>query len=163
MVKILSPYLYNFCLRYANSHEDAKDLLQESLILIFNNLDQFSSDNEAAFKSWCRRITINNALSKKRKKSNQHNSISQSKTSLSALPLIISKLNVEDILTLLNHLPDNQRLVFNLFVIDGYSHREIAKILNIKESSSRTYLTRARQNLQKILNRENRLKTKLAE
>ena len=69
-------------------------------------------------------------------------------------PDVHSQLNVEDILTLLEQLPRNQRIVFNLAIIDGYSHREIADFLDIKESSSRTFLARARNTMQQLINRE---------
>jgi len=65
MVDILSPYLYPICRRYADNHEDAKDLLQESLILIFNNMGKCHAKEAAPFKSWCKRIAINNAFTKK--------------------------------------------------------------------------------------------------
>ena len=74
------------------------------------------------------------------------------------IPPIHSQLNVEDILAFLKQLPQNQRIVFNLSVIDGYSHREIAQFLNIKESSSRTFLSRAREHMQRLINQEWRLK-----
>ena len=154
MVNHLSPFLYSICRRYAPSGEDAKDLLQESLILIFNNMESCSSSEALPFKSWCRRIAINNALAKKRKKIFQTEMINEAKVPNSRHPLVHSQLNVEDILSLLQFFPENQRIVFNLFVIDGYSHKEIGEILNIKESSSRTFLTRARQSLQRLLHKE---------
>lgn len=149
MVNRLSPYLYTICCRYADTNNPAQDLLQEALILIFNNISKCTSNEEYAFKSWCKRIAINNALGKKRKKElSLDKGLRPSETLNSVPPSVDSNLNVKDILNLLNFLPDNQRMVFNLSVIDGYSHREIAEILQIPESSSRTYLTRARQYLQ---------------
>ena len=151
MVNHLSPFLYAVCRRYSDSHEDTKDLLQESLILIFNNIEKCQSDEEAPFKSWCRRIAVNTALSKKRKKHIPTGTMENSKLAEAVHPNIYSRLNVEDILQLLQYLPENQRLAFNLAIVDGYSHREIAELLNVKESSSRTFLTRARQSLQQMI------------
>jgi len=154
MVDILSPYLYPICRRYSNSHEGAKDLLQESLILIFNNINQCRSNEIAAFKAWCRKIAINNALAKQRKKGFRMEVIHSLSVDYIDPPKVHSQLNVEDILALLEKLPPNQRIVFNLAIIDGYSHREIADFLNIKESSSRTFLTRARSAMQQLINQE---------
>ena len=154
MVNHLSPFLYAICRRYTNTHEDAKDLLQESLILIFNNIEKCQSKEELPFKSWCRRIAINTALAKKRKKNLETEIMEESKCLDAVLPNIYSRLNVEDILQLLHYLPENQRLAFNLAIIDGYSHREISELLNIKESSSRTFLTRARHSLQQLIHQQ---------
>lgn len=149
MVDHLSPYLYVICRRYSDQHEDAQDLLQESLISIFNNIEKCKADEIAGFKAWCRRIAINKALEKKRKKGLTLENLSG--ISVPTLPVIQSQLNVNDILSLLERLPENQRTVFNLAVLDGFAHREIATMLNIQESSSRTFLTRARQKLQAMM------------
>lgn len=158
MVNHLSPMLFPICLRYANSREDAKDLLQEGLILIFNNLESLSSDEVPVFKAWCRRITINNALAKKRKKIFPLYPLDDKATEAIVSPRIQSQLQVDDILSLLQKLPENHRIVFNLAAIDGYPHREIAEFLEIKESSSRTFLTRARLLLQDLLVQAERIK-----
>jgi len=153
MVKHLSPYLYSICCRYSDDRNSTQDLLQEALILIFNNIESFSSNKEYAFKSWCKRIAINNALAKKRKNSiHLDDNVHDADILNSAVPSVHSQLNVEDILSLLNFLPENQKMVFNLAIIDGYSHKEISEILGIAESSSRTLLMRARQYLQESIN-----------
>jgi len=149
MVNHLSPYLYVICRRYSKQHEDAQDLLQESLIAIFNNIEKCKTNEIPGFKAWCRRIAINKALEKKRKRGLSLETLTV--VSVATIPAIQSQLNVTDILSLLSQLPENQRIVFNLSVMDGFSHREIGKILNIQESSSRTFLTRARQKLQKLI------------
>lgn len=154
MVNHLSPFLYSVCRRYVDSHEDAKDLIQESLILIFNNMDKCMATSEITFKSWCRRIAINTALAKIRKKKIDNNLLDDSELLYTTLPAVNSQLNVEDILRLLKHLPQNERLTFNLSVIDGYTHQEIAEILQVKESSSRTFLARARQSLQQLIHQQ---------
>ena len=151
MVNHLSPFLFNICRRYCHSHEDAKDLLQESLIQIFNSMDKCQAEDRATFFAWSRRIAINKALAKKRRKGFEVEEINENNQNNAISPGIQSALNVQDILKLLNLLPQNQSLVFNLSVIDGYSHAEIAKLLNVKESSSRTFLTRARHALQQLI------------
>ena len=154
MVDHLSPFLYNICRRYTHNQEDAKDLLQESLIQIFNNMDKCQARDKATFFAWSKRIAINRALAQKRKKGLEVESMVENTHHLPIVPSIQSQLNVQDILKLLHLLPQNQSLVFNLSVIDGYSHAEIAKILEVKESSSRTFLTRARQSLQQLIQKQ---------
>lgn len=154
MVDHLSPFLYNICRRYSQNTEDAKDLLQESLVQIFNNMDKCNAKEKNTFFAWSRRVTINMALAKKRKRVLEVESIGEENNLFSITPGVQSKLNVQDILSLLKVLPQNQRLVFNLAVVDGYSHAEIAKILEIKESSSRTFLTRARKSLQQLIQKQ---------
>lgn len=150
----LSPLLFPTCMRYAHSFEDAKDLLQESLILIFNNMHKCQSEEIVPFKSWCKRITINNALTKIRKANTYKESFQEEDLQECSLPTIYSKLNMEDILKMLNVLPERHRHVFNLSILDGYTHKEIAELLSIKESSSRTLLVRARQALQRMIQNE---------
>jgi len=154
IVNHLSPFLFNICRRYSHNHEDAKDLLQESLIQVFNSMDKCQAEDKVTFFAWSRRIAINKALMKKRKKGFEFETIQSNNHNNAVNPGIQSKLNVQDILKLLNLLPQNQSLVFNLSVIDGYSHAEIAKLLNVKESSSRTFLTRARQALQQLIQKQ---------
>ena len=146
----IAPFLFGICRRYADRTEDAKDLLQEALIKIFNNIEQVQT-NEFAFKGWCRRITVNVALSKLRKKGFNSRVEMDDSVRGSAAPSIYGSMNAADILKLLEKLPEKQKLVFNLSVLDGYSHREIAQMLGIGESSSRTFLVRARGKLQQLI------------
>ncbi len=158
MVDHLSLFLFPICRRYTKTYEDAKDLLQEALILVFNNIHKCNSNEVLPFNSWCRRITINKALENKRKKGFEIEAVVEAENLNVKQPPILSQLNVEDILSLLSGLPQNQQIVFNLAIIDGYSHKEIAKLLSIKESSSRTFLTRARHTLQFLINKERQVK-----
>ncbi len=154
MVDHLSPFLYRICRRYTDCHDDAKDLLQESLILIFNNMEKCSAREMSSFKAWCRRIAINTSLGRIRKKQLPTESLNGTAYVQVSLPNIHGKLNTDDILKIIQTLPPNQRNVFNLAVIDGYSHQEIAKLLNIAESSSRTFLMRARKTLQHLIQQQ---------
>jgi len=155
MVNHLSPMLYSICLRYANhNHETTKDLVQEALIRIFNNIEKCDATSEYPFKGWCKRVAINVALGKLRKKKLVTQEIDINSVKYKDQPIAISRLHVEDILKLLANIPDQHRLVFNMAIIDGYKHNEIAEILNIKESSSRAFLARARKALQKMINED---------
>ncbi len=151
MVNLLSPFLYSICRRYTENHHDAKDIMQDSLILIFNNIGKCKSNEESGFKSWCAKIAVNTALAKRRKKSYTMEERSSNDLNYNVSPKIHSRLHVEDILGLLQLLPEKQRNVFNLIVMDGFSHKEAASLLEIEESSSRTFLVRAREKMQQLI------------
>lgn len=150
MVNHLAPFLLGVCQRYAPNREDARDWMQESLINIFNNIEQCSS-NQHAFKGWCKKIAVNVCLGKLRKKGLKTVELNHEKSYKSAPPKVLDQMNVQGILKLLDHLPQKLKLVFNLSVLDGFSHKEIAKTLEIQESSSRTFLTRARAKMQQLI------------
>lgn len=152
MVDRLAPFLSSVCKRYETSQANIQDLVQEALILIFNNIEQCRGE-EKVFLGWCRRIAINVCLQKFRKKTIPVDSL-DSCADPSIAPGIYSQMGVEEVLQLLEQLPQNQRLVFNLSVLDGYSHAEISQELNIAESNSRALLTRARAALQDILTKK---------
>lgn len=154
MVNLLSPLLFVISRRYTSDNETAKDILQESLIQILNNIEQCKAKELNEFKAWSKRITINIALAKKRKNKIPTQELDLKQHTPSIHPSVESSLNVDDILELLMHLPHQQRTVFNLFVVDGYGHKEIAELLKIPESSSRTFLVRARRKLQQIINKQ---------
>ncbi len=135
------------CLRYAKDPMEAEDMLQEGFVRIFNNLHQFKF--EGSFEGWMRRIVVNVALKHLQKKKLQFSEIKDNQQQGPSLDAqAYSHLGEEDILKLINQLPDGYRLVFNLNVIEGYSHEEIANFLNIQPSTSRSQLVKARKMLQ---------------
>ena len=145
-----APYLLAVCKRYLK-HEDAKDALQDAFVLIFKNLKQFKS-SEDQFKYWIRRIAVNAALSKIRKSSYQFELYPGIESfQRTAEPVVIDDLQVKDILILLELLSERQRQVFNLYIIDGFSHKEIARLLNINEQNSKNILFKARKTMQKLI------------
>lgn len=154
LVDRYSPYLYAICYRYLKQREDAQDALQEALILIFKNIHQVKVE-ETAFKAWSKRIAINVSLAKFRKAAYQNESCPAELPEPDLVhPKVLEQLKIGDILKLLDQLPTQQRQVFNLFIIDGYSHQEIAEILEIKTSYSRTLLTRARAQMQILIKKK---------
>jgi len=156
MVNHLSSMMYAICLRYSNNNiESAKDLVQESLIKVFNNINKCQAKTLIQFKAWAKTITINTALAEIRKNKLIVEDLEVVSNSLECSATILDNLNAKEIIAYLNDLPLKHKTVFNLFVIDGYSHKEIGEILNIKESSSRTFLVRAREALKKVLLSEN--------
>jgi RNA polymerase sigma factor (sigma-70 family) len=138
------------CMRYAKHKMEAEDLLQDGFVKVFLNLDQFK--NEGSFEQWIRRIMINNAIKNYHKKSNQNELSGLDNVQESGHePEILDQLSERELLNMIAELPDGYRMVFNLFAIEGYSHKEISENLNIEESTSRSQLVKARKVLQEKL------------
>jgi len=143
-------YAMGIGLRYIFNREDALEVVNDSFIKVFNSIRTFNEDN--SFKPWLRRIIVNTAIDRRRKDLKYlHNVDLEQAEHVGTGAHIVERLTAQDILNLLNYLPDIQRMVFNLYEIDGYSHEEIAKTLNIPASSSRTYLSRAKERLKRAL------------
>ncbi|MEK7255506.1 MAG: sigma-70 family RNA polymerase sigma factor [Bacteroidota bacterium] len=151
--------LFGVCLRYAADREEAKDWLQDAFVHIFNDLHQFKP--VAPVGAWMRKVTVNTALMYLRKRRNLF-----SQTPVESLPDLPDEdenepLHDEDLaktlLQLVQRLPDGYRTVFNLHVLEGYSHPEIAAMLGIGEGTSKSQLSRAKAMLRRML--ENKLTT----
>jgi RNA polymerase sigma-70 factor (ECF subfamily) len=144
LYKLFSSKLFSVCLKYSRSHAEAQDNLQDAFIIIFNKINQFK--NKGSFEGWLKRITINTTLQRYRK---------------TALFQIVDEAAIEDktvevdeddsneiplhfLLDIIQDLPDRYRLVFNLYVLDGYSHKEISELLKITIGTSKSNLNRAR-------------------
>lgn len=143
-----SGMLFTICRRYARDESMAKDFLQDSWLRIYNNLDKY--DSSRPFEAWIKRITVNECLKNIRSQKNYFEELNDIQVDHTETP--IEKLNNEDLMVLINALPLVYKTVFNLYVIDGYSHKEIAELLNIKESTSRSKLARGRTWLKEKLN-----------
>lgn len=139
------------CMRYAKDSMEAEDMLQEAFIKVFQYIGQFKF--EGAFEGWLRRIVVNTAIRQLEKKKINFNEIEEtSPNQPQVAPHAITNLGEADLLKLINQLPEGYKMVFNLSVIEGYSHEEIAEILNIQAGTSRSQLVKARKMLQsKIL------------
>ncbi|SEN35649.1 RNA polymerase sigma-70 factor, ECF subfamily [bacterium A37T11] len=150
-------YVMAVILRYVKNTFDAEELTNESFMRAFKNADRFkgsSSDEHAyekSFRAWLARIAANISIDHLRAQKHLLSLDDVAETDYNSLKVNASdQLQVADILNLLNNLPEIQRVIFNMFEIEGYSHEEIASHLNIPESTSRTYLTRAKQKLRKL-------------
>jgi RNA polymerase sigma factor (sigma-70 family) len=133
------------CLRYANDAMEAEDMLQDGFVRIFNNIHQFKF--EGSFEGWMRRIVVNVCLKQLQKKKLYFSEIKEySGPALEASAY--TSLGEEDLMKLISNLPDGYRIVFNMNVIEGYSHEEIANMLSIQPSTSRSQLVKARKMLQ---------------
>ncbi len=143
------------CLRYLGNEQDAEDVLQEGFLLAFTKLKDYSF--KGSFGGWLRRIMINLSLQHINKNKRMiFDDIDSTSNFFRDDPQVLERLMEDDLMMLLSKLPVGYRTVFNLHVIEGYSHKEIAEILKIETSTSRSQLTKAKQRLRKII-RENYL------
>ncbi len=126
----------------------AQDVLQETLILIFANIKYYKPTG--SFEGWMKRIAVRASLAWIRKKCyrNEISQIDFLETNMVVEPTIYQQLGKEQILKHIQALPDGYRTIFNLYIIEGYTHKEIAELLNISELTSRSQLSRARKSLQ---------------
>jgi RNA polymerase sigma-70 factor (ECF subfamily) len=135
------------CIRYTRHRQEAEDILQDAFVKVFTNLESF--EHNGSFEGWVRRIIINTAIKNNQKKSVSHEDIGlENIKEDSAGPEVFSALSEEELIKLISNLPDGYRMVFNLFAIEGFSHKEISELLNIEESTSRSQLLKARRILQ---------------
>ena len=137
-------------LRYAGNSEDALDILHEGFIKVFKNLYKYQPGTSV--NAWIRKIIINTAIDFYRKDiKRRSDSLDIAKQISTSIPDAISNLTSEEILKAMQLLPNSYRSVFNMFVIEGYSHKEIAELLGINESTCRSNLVKARTKLKEIL------------
>lgn len=145
-----SRRMLGVCLRYVKNTMQAEDILVIAFTKVFERIGQFKG--EGSFEGWVRRITVNEALTCLRR-----NRVMMLETDLEQADRqpdynhLGDHLETEDLLKMINELPPGYRVVFNMYAIDGYSHREIAEQLGISENTSKSQLSRARVHLQKLL------------
>ncbi|MCD0489748.1 RNA polymerase sigma factor [Pedobacter sp. MC2016-14] len=153
--KLYWGYLMGVAMRYLQDRDTAKEVVNDSFIKAFKNMYDFKHDDvlddfKKTFKSWLARITARTALDRIRSNKTMLSYVDEYTEHPTNHVYVDDKLHVEDILKLLHRLPDLHKTVFNLYEIEGFSHDEIAKMIHIPESSSRTYLTRAKQKLREL-------------
>lgn len=149
-----SAKMYGIAVRYAHDAEDAKDILQDGFVKVFQNLSKFKGTG--VFEGWMRRIFVNTAIEHYRRKNTTYEiQESHEKQTSDRDVSAVDKLAAAEILNMVKSLPNGYRTVFNLFAIEGYSHKEIAEMLNISEGTSKSQYARAKALLQeKIKNHE---------
>lgn len=136
--------MYAVCLRYARTPADAADMLQEGFIKVFTKLDQYHF--QGSFEGWIRRIMVNTALrTYQKQRFDMEHSGFEVMPDQAVEPDALSKLSEAELMSLIGKLPDGYRVIFNLVAIEGYSHAEVAGVLGIQESTSRSQLTKARR------------------
>jgi RNA polymerase sigma factor (sigma-70 family) len=144
-------YGMSFCLRYAPNMDDALEILNDGFLKVYNNLKGF--DQNRPFKPWFKRIVINTAINhvKKNAKFMKSETLDGSERHLAAIDNILSKIGYEEVLAMIQQLSNAYRTVFNLYVIDGYKHEEIADLLGISVGTSKSNLSKAREKLQALV------------
>lgn len=138
------------CYRYARTAADAEDILQDAFIKVFDKMHQFKF--EGSFEGWIRRIMVNTALKKYSLRRYEKEVVGyeiKDKDESGMEPSAYAHLTQKEILELINNLPDGYRLIFNLYVMEGFQHEEIAEMLGIQPGTSRSQLVKARTMLQK--------------
>lgn len=145
-----SGRMMTVCLRYARSSADAEDILQDAFIKVFDKMHQFKF--EGSFEGWIRRIVVNTALKKYSLRRYEKEVVGyeiKDKDESSVEASAYSDLTAKELMDLINMLPSGYKLIFNLYVIEGYQHDEIAEMLGIQPGTSRSQLVKARNMLQK--------------
>jgi len=144
-----APRMYAVCLRYANNSDDAQDLLQEGFIKVYRNLHRFRA--EGSFEGWIRRVFVNTSIEHFRKKSTRMSMVTDKEDQAieDADITALDNLAEKDIIKIIQELSPGYRAVFNLYVVEGYSHKEIGDMLGISEGTSKSQLARAKSVLQK--------------
>ena len=153
LFKLYYGLMLGICLRYTTNRSDAKEILQEGFIKIFNKLELF--EFKGTLLSWMKKVMVNTAIDRYRSKKIEPVFV-EIKDNLEFNEDILTQLHKEELLNELVHLPEGYRLIFNLYVIEGFSHREIAEKLNITEGTSKSQLYKAREYLKQIIESKNK-------
>ncbi len=147
-----APKMYGVCLRYAGNAEEAQDIVQEGFIKVFNKIESFRG--EGSFEGWVRRIFVNTAIEHFRRKHYLQPVTEKEENTLEGNSLsVLDSLAEKDIIALIQQLSPGYRTVFNMYVIEGFTHREIAEALGISEGTSKSQLSRAKSVLQEKVKR----------
>jgi RNA polymerase sigma-70 factor (ECF subfamily) len=150
MYEYMAPKLYRTCKRYLKKEEEIEEALADAFYTIFTKLDQLNEVK--AFESWARRITVNHCLHSIKKNVNFNMYLDDVKIISQPVTAELTDLEEEDLLNLLHHIPKGCQTVFNMFVIEGFSHKEIAEMLSISEGTSKSQLNAAKTKLQELVN-----------
>lgn len=139
--QLFAGKLFSICLKYSKNKQEAQDNFQDGFIVIFDKIGQFNF--KGSFEGWLKRVMINTVLLKYRKK-NVLNIVTEDIPDEVIVEVDDDEISLDFLLNLINELPDRYRLVFNLYALDGYSHKEISEMLMIAEGTSKSNLARAR-------------------
>ncbi len=147
--QLLAPPLYNTCKRYLKNEEEIEEALADVFYIIFTKIDQLKENH--AFFSWSKKIAVNQCLLVLKKKLNFNMYLEEAPQSWQPVAIEDTGLEEEDLLNLLNFIPEGCRTVFNLFAIEGFAHKEIAQMLNISEGTSKSQLNVAKSKLKVLV------------
>ncbi len=146
LYRLYASKLFSVCLKYSRNKAEAEDNLQDSFLTIFQKIGQFNFSG--SFEGWIRRITVNTVLQKYRK-AGVFDIVNEEIADDPSVEVEDDQIPLEYLLRLVQELPDRYRLTFNLYVLDGHSHKEIARLLEISEGTSKSNLARARSILKR--------------
>ncbi|HLT54326.1 MAG TPA: sigma-70 family RNA polymerase sigma factor [Flavobacteriaceae bacterium] len=142
LYNLFSSKLFSICLKYSRNYAEAEDNLQDAFVTIFKKISQFN--DKGSFEGWLKRITINTVLQRYRDKS-VINLVNENIPDEEDVTIEDEDISLDYLLKIIQELPDRYRLVFNLYVLDGYSHNDIAEMLEISVGTSKSNLSRAKQ------------------
>lgn len=146
LVDTYSPYLFGICVRYAVDRQYAKDCLQESLIRIISKIDTYKEIGK--FKSWMAQVTAMKCLELIRKEKKHRSEEVSDHMGIANETHVFDKMRQEEVMMFMESLPYNYRISLNMYLVEGYNHKDIAQKLNITEGSSRSLITRGRKMIQ---------------
>lgn len=151
LFEMFAPKMLGVCLRYMKSQDEAEDVLQDGFVKVFSKLSAYK--NNGSLEGWVRRIMVNTALDQIRKNAKfaYSSDFTDNEYKLDSSDFTFETLIVEDLMKLINGMPDGYKVVFNMFAIEGYSHKEIAETLGVSENTSKSQYSRARSYLKEKL------------
>ena len=148
LYKLFSSKLFAVCLKYSRNYAEAEDNLQDAFLTIFKKIDQYKS--KGSFEGWLKRVAINTVLQQYRNEK-VFEIVNENIIDTVEIEVDEETLSIDYLLQIIQELPDRYRLVFNLYVLDGYSHKDIASMLDINIGTSKSNLARARQILKQTI------------
>lgn len=156
-----APQMKGICVRYSSSIEEAEDMLQEAFIRVFTKMHTFKFDGPLG--AWIRRVVVNTSaeIYRREKKHSYTSELNDYTFGMRANDNVIEQLAAEDLLNKIQQLPDGYRVVFNLYAIEGYSHKEIGEKLSISENTSKSQYSRARASIRQMIEDDRRYSEKV--
>lgn len=142
LYKQYASKLFSLCLKYSKNYAEAEDNLHDAFITVFSKIDQYK--NRGSFEGWLKRIAINTSLQRYRENVGVFDIVNEGNIEDVTVDINDEDVSIDFLLKIIQDLPDRYRLVFNLYVLDGYSHVEISELINISEGTSKSNLARAR-------------------
>ncbi|MFV7236184.1 sigma-70 family RNA polymerase sigma factor [uncultured Flavobacterium sp.] len=156
LYQLFAKKFFGVCLKYSSNYADAQDNLQDGFLIIFRKIEQFS--DKGSFEGWAKRIMINNALQKYR--GVRYMEVINENIPDTAIEVDDENISIDYLMQIIQELPDQYRLVFSLYVLDGYSHKEVAEMLKITTGTTKSNLARARLILKEKIEAYTRIEIK---
>ena len=142
LYKQFASKLFSLCLKYSKNYAEAEDNLHDAFITVFSKINQYN--NKGSFEGWLKRIAINTSLQRYRDSAGVFDIVNEERIEDVSVEINNGDVGIDFLLKIIQELPDRYRLVFNLYVLDGYSHVEISELINISTGTSKSNLARAR-------------------